>query len=148
MPRPGALRRLLLFDVGRARPLDPRFEEVATAFRDVSRPRRPGGGARDRGDDLDLLVDLQTHTKGAKPGILALKPARVQITHVASAGTLGLSTIDYKLTDAYADLPEAQEHQIEPLLAMAGCVYPFRASSRRRSRRAPGSARDPRRTRS
>jgi len=104
-----------------------RFEEGATAFRDVS-------GLVDReaarvidGDDLDLLVDLQTHTKGARPGILALKPARVQITHVASAGTLGLSTIDYKLTDAYADLPEAQEHQIEPLLAMAGCVYPYRA---------------------
>ena len=42
-------------------------------------------------DDLDILVDLSTHTKGAKPGILAFKPARVQITHVASAGTVGLS---------------------------------------------------------
>lgn len=104
-----------------------RFEQAATAYRDVS-------GLADReavrmieADDLDLLVDLQTHTKGAKPGILALKPARVQITHVASAGTLGLSAIDYKLTDAYADLPEAQEEQVEPLLAMAGCVYPYRA---------------------
>ena len=103
-----------------------RYEKIATAYRSVS-------GLSDReaarvigDDDLDLLVDLQTHTKGAKPGILALKPARVQITHVASAGTLGLSAIDYKLTDAYADLPEAQEHQIEPLLAMAGCVYPVR----------------------
>ena len=103
------------------------FESVVTAIRDVS-------GVADReaariidADDLDLLVDLQTHTKGARPGILALKPARVQITHVASAGTLGLSAIDYKLTDAYADVPEAQESQIEPLLAMEGCVYPWRA---------------------
>ncbi len=104
-----------------------RFEEIATSFRGLS-------GLADRvaarvieADDLDVLVDLQTHTKGARPGILALKPARVQITHVASAGTLGLSAIDYKLTDAWADLPEAQEHQIEPLLAMGGCVYPCRA---------------------
>ncbi len=103
------------------------FERIATAFRDVS-------GVVDReaarlidADDLDLLVDLQTHTKGARPGILALKPARVQITHVASAGTLGLSTIDFKLTDAFADVPEAQETQVEPLLAMEGCVYPWRA---------------------
>ena len=55
-------------------------------------------------DDLDLLVDLSTHTNGAKPGILALKPARVQLTHVASAGTVGLSAIDFKLTDNFADV--------------------------------------------
>jgi len=77
-------------------------------------------------DDLDVLVDLSTHTKGARPGILALKPARVQITHVASAGTLGMSAIDYKLTDRYADVGHDPEMQIEPLLVMDGCVYPYR----------------------
>ena len=80
-------------------------------------------------DDLDLLVDLQTHTKGAKPGILAQKPARVQITHIASAGTVGLTTIDFKLTDRYADIPENQAFQIETLLPMDGCVYPYRHSA-------------------
>ncbi|MDR0771020.1 MAG: tetratricopeptide repeat protein [Burkholderiales bacterium] len=76
-------------------------------------------------DDLDILVDLSTHTEGSKPGILALKPARVQITHIASAGTVGLSTVDFKLTDHFADLPEMQAYQIEPFLAMQGCVYPY-----------------------
>lgn len=78
------------------------------------------------GDDLDVLVDLSTHTRGARPGILARKPARVQITHVASAGTVGLSAIDFKLTDHYADVADNQEFQLERLLAMAGCVYPWR----------------------
>ena len=73
-----------------------------------------------------MLVDLSTHTKGARPGILALKPARVQITHVASAGTLGLSSVDFKLTDLYADIAENQLHQLETLLPMTGCVYPYR----------------------
>lgn len=77
-------------------------------------------------DDLDLLVDLSTNTKGSRPGILAFKPARVQITHVASAGTVGLSTIDYKLTDRYADVPANAEFQQEALLSMDGCVYPYR----------------------
>jgi protein O-GlcNAc transferase len=76
--------------------------------------------------DLDLLVDLSTHTKGAKPGILALKPARVQITHVASSGAVGFSAIDFKLTDSFADTPENQAFLIETLLPMAGCVYPYR----------------------
>jgi predicted O-linked N-acetylglucosamine transferase (SPINDLY family) len=104
-----------------------RFEEVAAGWTNVSELTERAAAHRIQADDLDILVDLQTHTKGAKPGILALKPARVQITHVASAGTLGLSAIDYKLTDAYADLPEAQDDQIEPLLVMGGCVYPYRA---------------------
>ncbi|MEO8485584.1 MAG: tetratricopeptide repeat protein [Betaproteobacteria bacterium] len=104
-----------------------RFEGVATAFRSVAALTDRDAAELIAADDLDILVDLQTHTRHARPGILALKPARVQITHVASAGTLGLSTIDWKLTDAYADLPEAQETQVEPLLAMSGCVYPFRA---------------------
>ena len=77
-------------------------------------------------DDLDLLVDLSTHTKGAEPGILALKPARVALTHIASAGTLGLSAIDYKLTDRFADLPENQAFQQETLLPIDGCIYPYR----------------------
>jgi predicted O-linked N-acetylglucosamine transferase (SPINDLY family) len=77
-------------------------------------------------DDIDILVDLVTNTYGAKPGILAHKPARVQITHVASAGVVGLSTIDFKLTDALADLPENQQTQLETLLPMEGCVYPYR----------------------
>ena len=77
-------------------------------------------------DDLDILVDLCTHTKGARPGILALKPARVQVTHVASAGAVGLSAIDFKLTDAYADCPDNQAFLLETLLPMAGCVYPYR----------------------
>ena len=78
----------------------------------VRRLRRRSAALTDRdaaqriaADDLDILVDLSTHTKGARPGILALKPARVQITHVASAGTLAMSAIDFKLTDRYADMP-------------------------------------------
>jgi len=45
---------------------------------------------------------------------------------VASAGTVGLSAIDFKLTDHDADVPENQSYQQESLLMMNGCVYPYR----------------------
>ena len=80
-------------------------------------------------DDLDLLVDLSTHTKGARPGILARKPARVQMTHAASAGALGLSAVDFKLTDRFCDQPENAAELVEKLLPMDGCLYPFRRMS-------------------
>ena len=103
-----------------------RFESVAKRFAVIAGEDDARAAVLIADDDLDILVDLSTHTRGARPGILARKPARVQVTHVASAGTVGLSAIDYKLTDRYADVPENQEFQIERLLAMDGCVFPFR----------------------
>ena len=85
-------------------------------------------------DDLDVLVDLSTHTMGAKPGILAAKPARVQITHVASSGTVGLSTIDFKLTDHFADLPENRDAD---RAAAADGRVPLSVPSHRGGDRAP-----------
>lgn len=77
-------------------------------------------------DELDILVDLSSHTQGASPGILAMKPARVQITHIASAGALGCDAIDYKLTDHFAELPDNQRFLIEKILPIEGCIYPYR----------------------
>ena len=103
-----------------------RFEGIADRFAVVADLDEREAAARIAADDLDLLVDLSTHTRGAKPGILALKPARVLLTHVASAGTVGLSAVDFKLTDRYADVAENQAFQSETLLPMDGCVYPYR----------------------
>ena len=50
----------------------------------------------------------------------------MQITHVASAGSVGLASVDFKLTDRFADVPENQAFMIERLIAMEGCVYPYR----------------------
>jgi predicted O-linked N-acetylglucosamine transferase (SPINDLY family) len=103
-----------------------RYRGFADHFEVIAQLPESKAAERIAADDLDILVDLATNTHGAKPGILALKPARVLITHVASAGVVGLSTVDFKLTDACADLPENQRFQLETLLPMEGCVYPYR----------------------
>jgi protein O-GlcNAc transferase len=103
-----------------------RWQSMVSSFQSLGALSDRAAAQRIAADDLDVLVDLSTHTKGARPGILALKPARVQITHVASAGTLAMSAIDFKLTDHYADTQDNPELHIEPLLAMDGCVYPYR----------------------
>ena len=103
-----------------------RYRALGEGFEVITDLSEQEAAARIAADELDILVDLSTHTHGSKPGILALKPARVQLTHVASAGPVGLSTVDFKLTDACADLPEAQAFQLETFLPMAGCVYPYR----------------------
>ena len=124
-----------------------RFASASSAFHVLATMPDAAAARRIAADDLDVLVDLSTHTKGARPGILALKPARVQITHVASAGTLAMSAVDFKLTDRYADTEHDPQLQIEPLLPMEGCVYPYRhvapsesAAPRRDALGIPGDA--------
>jgi len=78
------------------------------------------------GDGVDLLVDLASHTPQARPGILLRKPAPVIVAHLGDHGTIGLDQVDFKVTDAFADLPDAARYQIERPLVMQGCVMPFR----------------------
>lgn len=103
-----------------------RIADAAEHFEDISRLADEAALERLAGADLDLLIDCSTHTRGARPALLAAKPARAQVTSIASAGCLGLPAIDFKLTDQVADLPEMQEYQVEPFLALAACIYPYR----------------------
>lgn len=75
--------------------------------------------------DLDVLVDLVGNTMAARPGIYAHRPARSIVTHLGYHGCLGLSAVDYKLTDRIADLPDAADFQIERPFALETCVFPF-----------------------
>src|SRR4030095_11796843 len=81
-------------------------------------------------DDIDILVDCSGHTRGAQQGILALKPARVVATHIATPGPVGLRSIDYKLPDEYAESSDAQQFTIERLGPVSGGVFPWHRYSR------------------
>ena len=76
-------------------------------------------------DRLDLLIDLGGHMAGSRPLILAYKPAPVQLTHLGYHGSLGLEAVDFKMTDACADLPGNAQFLLERLLPMEGCLMPF-----------------------
>ncbi|MEP6996095.1 MAG: tetratricopeptide repeat protein [Betaproteobacteria bacterium] len=77
-------------------------------------------------DGIDILVDLMGHSGSSRPAILLYKPAPVIITHLGSHGAIGMRQVDFKLTDAHADLPDAHRYQIEAPLALDGCLLPFR----------------------
>ena len=54
-------------------------------------------------DAPDILVDLAGHTGQNRQGLLASRLAPVQITYLGYPDTTGLTTMDFRLTDAIAD---------------------------------------------
>jgi protein O-GlcNAc transferase len=58
-----------------------------------------------KGDEIDILVDLSGHTQNHRLKVFAMKPAPIQVTWLGYPNTTGLTSIDYRFTDAIADPP-------------------------------------------
>lgn len=74
-------------------------------FRDIRRVDDLAAAELVRRDRIDILVDLTLHGTGRRLRIFATKPAPVQFSWLGYAGTTGLDTIDYRITDADFDPP-------------------------------------------
>ncbi len=66
-------------------------------------------------DNLDILVDLSGHTAKNRMTLFARRVAPLQFTYLGYPDTTGLSTMDYRITDAWADPPEADQFHSEKL---------------------------------
>lgn len=82
-----------------------------------------------RSFEIDVLVDLQGLTSGARPHILAHKPAPVVVTYLGFPGPTGLPWVDYVVADDYIIPKEYERHFTEKPLRMDRC---FQVSDSRR----------------
>jgi len=84
-----------------------RLESAFDRFLDVRAKSDVEIAALLREHEIDVAVDLMGPTQLARPGILAHRPAPVQILYLGYAGSSGAPYIDYVLADRTV-LPEAQ----------------------------------------
>ena len=71
-----------------------------------------------RDDEIDILFDLGGHTDSNRLGIMAYRPATVQISGIGFTSSTGLKTMDYFLTDEYC-VGDSALYFTENLIAMS-----------------------------
>lgn len=86
-----------------------RLRSMAHAWRNIAGRSAQAVAEMVAQDDIDILVDLAGHTGYNRLDVFAIKPAPVQVTYLGYADTTGLTTVDYRLTDAWADPPGMTE---------------------------------------
>lgn len=80
-------------------------------------------------DEIDILVDLAGHSGAHQLATMAQRPAPVQATWLGYLNTTGLTRIDYRITDGFADPPGLTERYHTESLARLPhsqwCYRPF-----------------------
>ena len=80
-----------------------RIQAHAGKWRNIKRLSDDAAARQILDDKIDILIDLNGHTGGNRLLVFARKPAPVQITWIGYPNTTGLSSMDFRITDEYAD---------------------------------------------
>lgn len=73
-------------------------------------------------DRIDLLIDLKGHIADHRLGILALRPAPIQLHYLGYPGTIGASFIDYLIADKFV-IPESERSYYSEKLVYMPLTY-------------------------
>ena len=95
--------------LARADGVTARLQRHVEGWRVIERLSDDGAAALMRADRLDVLIDLAGHTAHNRLGVLAQRPAPVQMTYLGYPNTTGLSAVDWRITDRWADPPGLTE---------------------------------------
>ena len=86
------------------------LKSIVSDWRDISNQTDEEVLDQITSDRIDILVDLSGHTANNRLAVFARRAAPVQIIAFAYPNTSGLTTMDFRISDFYADPPGKTEH--------------------------------------
>ena len=117
---------LVLYSSGRddGSHLRQRVINAASSFVDIRGMSDRAAAARVRADGIDVLIDLQGHTRGQRLAIFAARPAPVQAAFLGFPGSTGAPYIDYLIGDPFVTPLDLAPLYSEKLAQMPLCFQP------------------------
>jgi protein O-GlcNAc transferase len=74
--------------------------------------------------EVDIAIDLKGYTTDSRSGILAHRPAPIQVSYLGYPGTMGTKSIDYILADRVVIAEDQQHHYSEQVIYLPNCYQP------------------------
>jgi predicted O-linked N-acetylglucosamine transferase (SPINDLY family) len=81
------------------------YQSLTSFWREIIGMSDEQAAEQIRRDQIDVLIDLSGHSGDNRLRVMAYKPAPVQASMIGFGGTTGMESIDYRITDAWADPP-------------------------------------------
>jgi protein O-GlcNAc transferase len=101
-----------------------RWEKAFDHFREIRPLSLQQAAQRIFDDRIDILVDLTGYTQSSRTGILALRPAPIQVNWLGFPGTFGASFADYMFTDRTVTPESDAQHYSESLVYLPDTYQP------------------------
>ncbi len=93
-------------DVGSTRAIPGRVRAALDEFVDLRALGDEDAARAIHESGIDILIDAKGYSRGARPAILALRPAPVQAGYLVYPGTLGGDVLDYYIADRHVVPPD------------------------------------------
>ncbi|PIA29979.1 hypothetical protein AQUCO_05800216v1 [Aquilegia coerulea] len=74
-------------------------------------------------DKIQILINLNGYTKGARNEIFAMQPAPIQVSYMGFPGTTGATYIDYLVTDEFVSPTRYSHIYSEKLVHLPHCYF-------------------------
>jgi protein O-GlcNAc transferase len=101
-----------------------RMKSAFSQFHDVHHRSDQETAALMRELEIDIAVDLNGFTQGSRTGVLALRPAPIQVNFLGYPGTMGANFIDYIIADHIVIPQDQQPFFSENVVYLPHCYQP------------------------
>ena len=105
-------------------PMRRRVERAADRFLDLAGEPDETIAARIQDAKIDIVIDLDGHTRSNRLAVLARRPAPVQVTFLGYPGTLGTDFIDYIIADEFVLPPDQHQNFSEKVVYLPDTYQP------------------------
>jgi predicted O-linked N-acetylglucosamine transferase (SPINDLY family) len=104
-------------------PIQARIKAKVTQWRDIRNLSDDQAAEMIAADGIDILIDVNGHTRDARIGVFARHPAPIQVNWLGYPGTMGSPFHHYLIGDAFVT-PEGFEHYYSEKILRLPCYQP------------------------